>query len=142
MQCDVGKESLEQLADDDLKKLDAISTSAKNDSTFIRILMEILYKDNISTLMRRSFSGQKRKAKNDTMPDLPLQKNHSSESSSTKTISPKKKDTIFALFNQRIEKIDMPMEEKLNRLKTEHIKRLVAVAIANHRAKIVADMMK
>lgn len=142
LQCDVGKDSLEQLTDDDLKKLDAISTSARNDATFIRILMEILYKDNICTLMYRSFSGQKRKAKKNTTPDLSLQENSSSEPSSTKAISPQKKDIIFALFKQRIEKTDIPMEEKLNRMKTEHIKRLVAVAIDNHRTKIEADTMK
>lgn len=133
-------DQMEQLTDEELMKLNSVSTSAQNDATFIRILMEILYKNNMNALMHRSFTGQMRKSNHTTAVDVSSQQDVSDES--FKAISPSKKKTVFTLFKQRIEKIDMPAEERLNRIKTAHIKRLVAIAIGNHRAKIVANMLK
>lgn len=142
MQYDDGEESYEQLTDDEMKKLNSISISQKNDATFVRIMIEMLYKNNISDLLYRSFSGQKRKARNASTLDTFSQGEDSFESNESKAMSPAKKRAIFVQFNKRIKKIDMPEKERFDRSKTENIKRLVAVAIANHRAKLKANRMK
>lgn len=119
------------LTDDETKKLFSISTAQEYDATFIRILLEILYKDDISVLEHRSFTGR-------TMKRCHVNNAHSGGDSSCqcdqfKAISPKKKDTIFSRFRERIEKCNGSKSDQFKRIQTTNITRLVGMGIANLR---------
>lgn len=106
-------------------ELDSISTVQKSDATFIRLLLQILYKSNINVLQCRTFSGNSISNRT-TIGD-------SSQKKQMEAISPQKKQKIFSLFRERIVHADISTQDKFTRLKSTNIARLVAVGIANIR---------
>lgn len=114
------------LADDEAKSLNSISTTKEYDATFIRILLEFLYKSDVRVLEYRSFTGR-------TAKKVQTNNASSSESGQFKAISPKKKNTIFSLFRERIEKCNISKSEKFTRMRSSNITRLVGIGIANIR---------
>lgn len=114
---------------DETIELNSVSTSSQYDATFIRLLLEILYKNNKDALLHRSYSGRTKKTNrlslgNDGDP---------SQIEEFKAVSPVKKQTIFTQFRKRIMNSNIPTQEKFIRLKSQNIARLVAVGIANIR---------
>lgn len=114
------------------KRLNSISTAMEHDATFVRVLLEILYKDNLQILVHRSFSGRSRKpigsAENVCVNDI-----GSSQTEQFKAISPAKKSQISSLFNKRIDNINIPKQEKLARICSSNLRRLVSTGIGNLR---------
>lgn len=116
---------------EELKSLNSVSIATQYDGTFIRILLEILYKNDLNVLSLRSFSGRTTKAR---MAQLNLANNtESSQTESFKAISPPKKNKIFSQFKERIMKSNVTKQEQLSRLQSTNISRLVAIAIGNIR---------
>lgn len=105
--------------------LNVIPTAQKCDSTFIRLLLEILYKSDINALQCRTFSG-KAISNRTTIGD-------SSQNKQTEAISPRKKQKFFSLFRERIVHADISTQDKFKRLQSANIARLVAVGIGNIR---------
>lgn len=129
MKCDDGddKEMRNEeilLTENEVKSLNSIPVTQQKDATFIRILLEILYKNELSCLDFRSFSGSTRKKRQeeDSEPNTPF-----------KAISPNKKKKIFELFKKRVQEANIPQEEKCIRLHFNNISKLVAVGIGNLR---------
>lgn len=112
------------LTEDEEKSLNAISLKAEHDSKFIRILLSQLYKDDLSILSFRTFTGQskfKKKTINDNISD------------EIKPISPAKKTQIFNRFKQRIMEASITKQEKFKRLQSSNVARLIATGIGNLR---------
>lgn len=97
----------------------------QKDATFIRILLEILYKNDLSCLEFRSFSGSTRKKRPEEI--------DSEQNTPFKAISPNKKNKIFELFKKRIQQANISQEDKCLRLQFNNITKLVAVGIGNLR---------
>lgn len=112
--------------------MDSVSLTEKYDATFIRILLEILYKDDIKTLLHRSFSGRTTKPTVASGSDVCLDDTQTEH----KAISPKKKSDIFLLFKHRILHANISKQEQLKRLQATNISRIVAVGISNLRKKV------
>lgn len=129
---DFDNDGMIEITFDDMKELNSVSTDQKYDATFIRMLLEILYKTNKSTLLHRSFSGQTRNSTQTTVDG------DSSQKEQFKAVSPQKKQRIFSLFRDRIMHADTDdSQDKFLRLKSTNIGRLVAVGIANIRRSMV-----
>lgn len=121
------------LTDDETKRLSSISTAQEHDATFVRILLEFLYKDDINVLEHRSFTGRNRTAKKSQNNIDNSGGARSCQSDKFKAISPIKKNTIFSLFRERIERCSVSKNDKFNRLRTANITRLVGGGITNLR---------
>lgn len=121
------------LMDDETKRLFSLSTAQEHDATFIRILLEFLYKDDISTLEHRSFTGRNRTVKKNQIYNADSDDADSYQSDKFKAISPKKKNTIFTLFRERIEKCNVTEHEKFTRVRSTRVIRLVGMGIYNLR---------
>lgn len=91
-----------------------------NDATFVRILLEILYKGNIGSLLLRSVSGRSR------------QKSKSNETP-FKAISLEKKQAIYHHFLKRNQNANVTLQESFDRLKTTNIDRHIRNGITNIR---------
>lgn len=111
----------------EMLKLNSLSREKPQDASFIRILLEVLYKDNLRVLLSRSFTGRTSKANiaGNTLKDGEF-----------KAISPIKKKKIFSLFRDRIMNANVSAQEKFARLQAKHISRLISVAITNIRRQI------
>lgn len=116
-----------QLTDDETKILFSLSTEPEYDATFIRLLLDYLYKDDKSILTYRSFTGRTRKKNKAVGIDK------DSDGSKFKAISPEKKGTIFSLFRKRIVSSGTTKHDKFLRLRSANITRLVGHGIGNIR---------
>lgn len=104
------------------------------DATYIRILLEILYKDDLKTLLHRSFSG---KTKKNSMPTAACLDDISlSQTEPFKAISPRKKCDIFCLFNRRVRHANTSKQDQFDRLRSANIARLIGAGIVNIRKKL------
>lgn len=112
------------LTKDEENALDAVSLKAEHDSKFIRILLSQLYKDDLSMLSFRTFTGRSK-----------LQKNliNDNTSDQIKPISPAKKIQIINRFKQRIMNASITNQEKFKRLQSSNVTRLIATGIGNLR---------
>lgn len=104
--------------------------SVQHDATFIRILLEILYKNDFEKLSHRSFTGRSKgeKATNVCLDDV-----NQTETAPFKAISPRKKSGIVTLFKKRIELATTSKQDQFNRLRSTNITRLVGAGITNIR---------
>lgn len=104
----------------ELKSLSALSGVKKNDSTFLRKCVEMLYKDDLSVLKMKSVKGVECKQENTAqIRKFP--------------ISPEKMNAINEKFKQRITRSGdaIGIDEFSNRLSPANINQLLARAIYN-----------
>lgn len=120
LQCD---SNAAEIMDVDLNHLNSISIARQFDATFIRSILESLYKENLEALGFRSYSGLTTKSK----------KGSKSEKGEFKAISPAKKTTLFKMFRNRVMHANISTHEKIERLQPTNVSRLVALAIGNVR---------
>lgn len=112
------------LTKEDLLKLNSVSNLKKADATFIRFLLEILYKDDLRVLINRSVTGKLKKTV------------------TSNEISPEKKGVIVSLFNNRIENSSAPIREQLERIKSQNVNVLIKTGINNIRTRIHKPIAK
>lgn len=100
------------------KILNSLSMLRRSDAPFVRKLLEFLYKHDISALEHRSYSGQTRKR--DESKDVgPI----------FKAITPEKKAIIHQQFSSRIRNANLSSQEKLERMDTKYVSKLIAWGI-------------
>lgn len=116
------------LTDEESVTLNSLEKTAKKDATFIRLLLQFLYKENLHVLTTaRSYSGRTRP------PKKPMSTHEVDSTEEFKAISPKKKKMIFDLFKNRIEKSGVSKQEQFSRLCTKNFSQLVSKGISNLR---------
>lgn len=130
MLCDDSDEIV-TLTDDQIKALRSLSIDTHYDATFVRILLEFVYKDRLNVLFKRSFTGKTRQSKQPNSKegdDEPFQ-----------PISPQKKRTIFRYFKERITNADLTKQEQFDRLNSRNIIQLVSKGISNVRNTLLRE---
>lgn len=127
--CDDEAEEASVLTNEEEKRLNSVSVSVQYDATFVRILLEILYKDDIKILSHRSFTGKTSKGEMATNDES----GNSNETVPFKAISPRKKSDIITLFKKRIANAGTNKQDQFNRLRSANITRLVGAGITNIR---------
>lgn len=118
------------ITDDEMSELNRLSKTKDKDATFIRLLLQFMYKDNLHVLKTaRSFTGRSRKTKKTTLND----EIDSPQKTEFKAISPMKKKIIFSLFKNRVEKSGVSKQETFTRISSTNLSQLVSKAISNLR---------
>lgn len=106
--------------------LNEVSLKTEHDSKFIRMLLSFLYKDDLSVLSFRTFTGRSKPQK------AVVNENNSDQ---VKRISPAKKVLIFNLFQKRIMNANITKQDQFKRLQSSNVSRLIATGIGNLRRK-------
>lgn len=114
-----------EITSSEMVTLNSVSIAQQYDATYVRLLLEILYKNDNNALLYRTLSGRSRKTNQSDLND--------GEAGQHKAISPTKKQKIFTMFRERIINSNIASQEKFTRLQTKNISRLVAIGIGNIR---------
>lgn len=118
------------LTDDEITILNSLPKTAEKDATFVRLLLSFLYKNDLHVLKTaRSFTGRTRKSKKTMLTEGV----DSPQANEFKAISPKKKNMIFNLFKNRIEKSGVSKQEQFSRIGAKNLSQLVSKGISNLR---------
>lgn len=124
-----------QFTEEEIKALNSISIV--KDATYVRTMLSFLYKDDLSILNDRSWSGRTRtriKTLADNQESLTPHQAHKSE---FKIMTPEKKHLIHTKYTERIQASSIYMQEKYLRTNKEYIQKLVSYGIGNIRKEIV-----
>lgn len=114
-----------EFTEEETKILNSLPIIRASDSSFVRILLQFLYKDNLSDLKTRSYSGKSR-GQSRGQAELETE-------ATFKAITPAKKRAIHYHFSNRINKSNIPIEEKVERLDAKYISKLVSWGIGTLR---------
>lgn len=119
-----------EFTEDETKILNSTSMYKQFDALFVRHVLEFLYKDDLHVLENRSCSGRTRKSRKSNNNEV------TEEVVLNKALTPEKKKIIFNEFSKRIEKCNIPTEQKLIRLDSKYISRQILTAIGTVRKNI------
>lgn len=104
----------EEFSPQDLITLKAIPLFRRNDREFVSTALEIMYKGNLHELCTRVIKKRK---------NTPTQ---------TKSITPKKLQTLFSMMRSRVAEIHNP-EEQIDRMQTKYQLSIISKALSKAR---------
>lgn len=120
--------ALKDIDEDDWKELKSIPANKRNDSTYIRRCLEIIYKNIEAALGYRTVSRRSKKTGNQQVPD--------SKSKILTPMTPDKKDLITNLFRIRIQGLNISAALKQERLSETTFNRNLTNALSNAKRRI------
>lgn len=119
---------IKSIEEDEWKELKSIPLNKRNDASYIRRSMDIVYKNDQEGLTNRTVSGRSKKM--GKMPELNL---------NSKVITPEKKDLITELFRIRIQKLNITDALKQERFSETMLNRHMTNALGNLKRKIKTE---
>lgn len=109
------------LCDDDLRVLNSINGQKREDCKYIRSLLDILYRDQPDKIPFRCLTGCRE--------GIVKRNGRQFFREKKEAISPNKRILTNKLFRARIHGLDIPTEEKLNRVGQQYINHLIKSAL-------------